>query len=130
MKTLVKADQLEVGTLINPQSMQSLNLGPRQRALLEKRQQQFPQLQTQDLYLGIAGQPQVQQNTLVLPVDSIIKVGQLSFTLAEMAQQLQIPPDRLQQGLALPMGQLNLPNLQLNNDEVILQVDSPSHGAN
>ncbi|BFM39534.1 hypothetical protein [Synechocystis sp. LKSZ1] len=130
LKTQVKADQLEVGTVISPQSLQGLNLGPREQALLEKLRQQFPQLQTQDLYLGIAGKPQVQQNTLILPVDSTIKVGQLRFTLAEMAQQLQIPPERLQKGLALPMGQLNLRNLQLNNNEVILQVDSPSHGAN
>ena len=130
IRTQVSPDRLEVGTVVNPQSLQRLNLGPPEQALLAKLSQQFPQLQTQDLYLGIAGKPQVQQDALVLPLDSTIQIGQLSFSLAELAQQLQIPPERLQQGLALPLGQLNLRNLQLNNNEVILQVDSPSHGAN
>ena len=60
---------------------------------------------------------------LTLPNNSQVKIGKLTFTLSEVAQKLDVSPDRLQQSLNLNIDQLNLHDLKFKENKVILKVN-------
>ena len=52
-----------------------------------------------------------------------MRIGNLTFSLSEVAQKLGVPRDRLQQSLNLNIDELNLQDLQFKDNEVILKVN-------
>ena len=83
----------------------------------------FPQLKDQDIYVGIEGKPKLENGQLTLPNNSQVRIGNLTFSLSEVAQKLGVPRDRLQQSLNLNIDELNLQDLQFKDNEVILKVN-------
>ena len=91
--------------------------------MVERVVSKFPQLKDQDIYIGIEGQPKLENGQLTLPNNSQVRIGNLTFTLSEVAQKLGVPRDRLQQSLNLNIDELNLQDLQFKENEVILKVN-------
>jgi hypothetical protein len=116
-------NNLELGTVINPAKLKTLDLPRRQQAMMERVVSKFPQLRDQDIYVGIEGQPKLKNGQLTLPNNSQVRIGNLTFTLSEVAQKLGVPRDRLQQSLNLNIDELNLQDLQFKENEVILKVN-------
>ncbi len=125
----IENNQLEIGTVINPQKLEAVDLPRHQQAIVNKVVTTFPQLKNQDIYIGIAGQPKLENGQLVLPNDSKVRVGNLNFTLPEISKKLGVPPERLQQSLNLNIDQLNLRDLQLKENEVTLTVSPSDYGS-
>ena len=116
-------NNLELGTVINPAKLKTLDLPRRQQAMVAIVVSKFPQLKDQDIYIGIEGQPKLKNGQLTLPNNSQVRIGNLTFTLSEVAQRLGVDPTRLQQSLNLNVDELNLQDLQFKDNEVILKVN-------
>jgi hypothetical protein len=123
IQTNLENNNLELGTVINSAKLKTLDLPRRQQAMVERVVSQFPQLKDQDIYIGIEGKPKLENGQLTLPNNSQVRIGNLTFSLSEVAQKLGVPRDRLQQSLNLNIDQLNLQDLQFKDNEVILKVN-------
>ncbi|MGL5032894.1 MAG: hypothetical protein ACRC6M_03730, partial [Microcystaceae cyanobacterium] len=122
VQTQINADSLKIGAVINPKQLESANLSPSQRDLVSKVTASFPQLQDQEFYLGIEGKTNLENGKISLTKDSQIKVGNLRFTVAEIAQRLAIPPEKVQQALQLNLDQFAIADLQLEQEKVRFKV--------
>ena len=129
IQSRINQGSLEMGAVVNPQKLQSLELSRSQQALVSRVVTTFPQFKNQEFYLGISGTPQLQNGQLMLPTDSRVKVGNLSFTLPEIARKLNIPVARLQQGLQMNVDPLNLHDIQLKENQIILKVNPTDYDA-
>lgn len=125
----IENNQLEIGTVINPQKLEKVDLPRHQQAIVDKVVTSFPQLKNQDIYIGIAGQPKFENGQLILSNDTKVRVGNLNFTLPEISRRLGVSPQRLQQSLNLNIDQLNLRDLQLKENEVTLTVDPSNYAS-
>ena len=123
IQTNLENNNLELGTVINPAKLKTLDLPRKQQAMVERVVSKFPQLKDQDIYIGIEGQPKLENGQLTLPNNSQVRIGNLTFTLSEVAQKLGVDPTRLQQSLNLNIDELNLQDLQFKENEVILKVN-------
>jgi hypothetical protein len=123
IKANLENNNLELGTVINPAKLKTLDLPRQQQAMVERVVSKFPQLKAQDIYVGIEGQPKLKNGQLTLPNNSQVRIGNLTFTLSEVAQKLGVDPTRLQQSLNLNIDELNLQDLQFKENEVILKVN-------
>lgn len=123
IQSRISQGSLEMGAVVNPQKLQSLELSRSQQALVSRVVTTFPQFKNQEFYLGISGTPQIQNGQLMLPTNSRVKVGNLSFTLPEIAQKLNVPVARLQQSLQMNVDPLNLHDIQLKENQIILKVN-------
>jgi len=123
IQTNIENNNLEIGTVINPTKLEKLDLPRQQQAIVKRVMTNFPQLKDQDIYIGIEGQPKLKNGQLTLPNNSQVKIGKLTFTLSEVAQKLDVSPDRLQQSLNLNIDQLNLHDLKFKENKVILKVN-------
>ena len=129
IQSRINQGSLEMGAVVNPQKLQSLELSRSQQALVSRVVTTFPQFKNQEFYLGISGTPKLQNGQLMLPTDSRVKVGNLSFTLPEIARKLNIPVARLQQSLQMNVDPLNLNDIQLKENQIILKVNPADHDA-
>jgi hypothetical protein len=123
IQTQINQGSLEMGAVVNPQKLDSLDLSRSQKAIVDRVMTTFPQLKDQDFYLGINGKIQLQNGQLILPDNSRVKVGNLSFTIQEIAQKLNVPVEKLQQSLQMNVDSLNLRDFQLKENQVILKVN-------
>jgi hypothetical protein len=122
IETNLDKNQVEIGAVVNPSEIPQTSLSTKERAILDKVLQTFPQFKDREIYLAIAGKPQVENGKLILDRDSIIKVGNLKFTLEEIAQRFGLPPDKVKQHLQLNLNHLNLKDIKINDREVILKM--------
>jgi ribosomal protein S9 len=118
----IKDGKLEIGAIVNTSKLSQLNLKESERAIIEQIMQKVPQLQNRDIYVGIQGTPQIKDGKIILGQESQVKVGKLSFTIPEIAQKLNLPAAKLQQDLALDVGQLNLQDIEINQGEIKLKM--------
>lgn len=113
---------LEVGGVFNASELSEENLDETQKVILEKTLQSFPQLKNIDIYVGLVGQPKIENGRLVLDKDSKLKVGKLSFTLDEFAKKFGLSTEQLQRYLNLEIAQLNIQELRLENDKMTIEI--------
>jgi CBS-domain-containing membrane protein len=114
---------LEVGGVFNASEISKENLDETQKVILDKTLQSFPQLKNIDIYVGIVGQPRVENGHLILERDSKVKVGKLSFRIDEFAQKFGLSTEQLQQYLNLEIARLNIQELKLDNDKIIIEIN-------
>jgi hypothetical protein len=115
-------NQLEIGGVFNPSEIPVGSLDETQQFILDKAIQTFPQLQDLDIYVGIIGQPKVENGRLILDDNSKLRVGKLTFTVDEIAQRFGLAPDKLQQYLELEIAKLNLQGVKINDDTMTLEI--------
>lgn len=124
LQAQIREKTVEVGTVVDPEMLKNAQLSPGQTKILERVLPLLPS-QKQPFYVGIEGQPQISQGQLLLKEDSRIKIGDLSFSMAEVSQRLKIPPEKLNELLQMNIEQLNLQDLQLQNGEILLKINPP-----
>lgn len=119
IQTQINDDTIEIGTVVNPSEISAQDLdNPR----LEKALNQVAQLNRQDIYIGLEGKPRVEAGKLVFDRDSKVKIGSLSLSLAEAAQQLGLPPEEILRRLELEVGQFDLQDIELGDREALFKV--------
>jgi hypothetical protein len=123
--TDLKKDRLQVGAIVNLEKAKSHQLGDQKNVIIDKAIGTFPQLKDRDIYIAVEGKPRLENGKIILDKDSQVKVGNLSFAVSEIAQQLDIPIEEVQQHLELNINQLNVRDLQINEDGMTLKVSQP-----
>lgn len=125
IKTQIKGERLEVGGIVNTADLQKASLPENYRALLGRALETFPQLEERDIYLGIEGIPQVKNGQLLLLKEGRIKLGNLSFPIEEIGQNLGLPPGQIQQYLEVRLDRLNIRDLRLDERGITVKVSQP-----
>ena len=122
IKTNIQDDTIEIGAAIAPSQIPTESLTKSQQKILEQAFNIFPQLQNQDVYIGIQGQPKAQNGRLIFDSNSKIKVGNVSLDINELSQKMGLSPEKVRQQLELEINQLNIQDVDLNGNEVIFRV--------
>ncbi len=122
IQTKITDDTIEIGAAIAPSQIPKESLTKSQKNILDQAFNIFPQLKNQDVYIGIQGQPRVQNGRLIFDSNSKIKVGNVSLDLNEISQRIGLSPEKLKQKLELDINQLNIQDVDLNGNEVIFNV--------
>ncbi|MBD2741148.1 hypothetical protein [Coleofasciculus sp. FACHB-1120] len=115
LNTTIKNGQLESGVVFNVSEVPKEELNQQEKQLLEKVVKTFPFLEEKEVYIGVEGKPKVEDGQLKLDGQTKIKVGNLSFTTAELSQRLGIPQEKIEQRLKL---ELELGRLKINDIEI------------
>lgn len=123
LQTQIRGETLEVGTVLDPQMLNNAQLPPGQQRIVDRVLPLLPS-QNQPFYVGLEGAPQLEAGQLIMTENSRIKIGKLSFSVGDMAQRLNIPPDKLNQLLQVNLDELNLQGLKIENGTVQLEVNS------
>ena len=126
IQTQLQANRLEMGTVINTQQLTSAKLSRSQQAMVTRLMSRFPQLQNQTVYVGVVGNPQLREGQLVLDQNSQVRIGNLTFSVPEVAKKLGVSPKSLQRALTLDLGDRNLQDWQLQDQNVMLKIDPQS----
>ncbi|MDJ0705422.1 MAG: hypothetical protein QNJ46_19255 [Leptolyngbyaceae cyanobacterium MO_188.B28] len=119
--TTIEDGVVESGFVINLSNLPMENLDSQEQEVLQQVMQIFPGLETQDFYIGIEGQPRIEQGQLRWDETTQFKVGGLSFSLNDVAQQLGLSPEQLQQLISLELGEVNPGNAELPEQRVLIR---------
>lgn len=121
INTTITDGKIESGVIVNTSEIPRESLGAQERTLLKKVITTFPSLENRDVYIGISGQPKLANGKLQLDDNTQIKVGNLSLTLPELAQRLGVPPEKIEQELALKLHNFDIRDLELVDNQVIVK---------
>ena len=88
VKTEIENGKLKSGAIVNISEISTAQLGKSEVAELTKVIKAFPTLEDREVYLGIEGKPILKNGQLRFDENSTIKVGNLSFTQAELSEKL------------------------------------------
>jgi hypothetical protein len=122
IKANLENNTLEIGGVFNPSEIPEDSLDETQKAILDKTIQTFPQLKDLDIYVGVVGQPKVENGRLTLDKDSKLKVGKLTFSIDEIAPKFGLSPDRLGRYLEQELAKLNIQGIQVENDKMTIKM--------
>ncbi|HTL87854.1 MAG TPA: hypothetical protein VL134_00535 [Leptolyngbya sp.] len=96
--TSVKNDTLKTGAVVDVKALKESGLGSQQQALLTEITQKIP-MSDRKVYIGVEGKPEIQNGKLRFDQNAKIQVGNLSFTIAEVADRLGTSPEKVQDQL-------------------------------
>ena len=119
--TTIEDGVLESGFVINLADLPVESLNRQGQAVLQQVMQTLPGLENQDLYIGIEGQPRIEQGQLRWDENTRFKVGGLSLSLNDVAQQLGLSPEQLQQLISLELAELDLSDVELSEQSVLIR---------
>ena len=119
--TTIDDGALESGIVINLTDVSTENLDPQRQEILQQVIQTFPGLENRDVYIGIEGQPKIEDGQLQWDQNTQIKVGDLSLSLEAAAQQLGLSLEGLQQLISLELGSLNISDIELTEQGFLIR---------
>jgi hypothetical protein len=119
--TTMQNGTVESGAVVNLGDISPEQLPPDERAFFSKLVTAFPELSRQSFYIGVEGKPTVKNGQALLSDDLRVKLGNLSFTPAQLAERLGIPEDQIRQQLQLQvqLGHLKAKQSQLADDRPV-----------
>lgn len=100
--TSVKNDQLKTGAVVDIQALENSGFGAKHQALLSQMAQKIP-MSDRKVYIGVEGKPEIQNGKLHFDQNARIQVGNMSFTIAEVADRLGVPAQKVQDQLKLEL---------------------------
>ncbi|MBE9010076.1 hypothetical protein IQ250_07640 [Pseudanabaenaceae cyanobacterium LEGE 13415] len=98
----VKEDKLKTGAVIDIQELQNSGLAEQQQQFLSEITQKIP-MNDRKVYIGVEGRPRIQNGQLRFDENARIQVGNMSFTIAEVASRLGVSPEKVQDQLNLEL---------------------------
>lgn len=117
INTTIHEDNVKIGIVVNTAELQASPFGSKEKVALNKILQDIPTLKNRDIYIGIESRPQVEGGRLQVDPNTKVKVGDLSFSIAEISQKLGISPEKV-----IEKVNQNLENLTVN--DLILEEDA------
>lgn len=123
VNTTVQNGKVETGAVINLSELQLNQLPGRERNALDKLVSAFPNLGNRSVYVGIEGRPTVKNGQIQLDESTRVRLGNLSFTPAELAQRLGVSEAQIRKQieLQLQLGQVKVNDLELKDDRAVIQ---------
>lgn len=124
--TTMQNGNVESGAVVNFKDISPEQLPPDERAFFTKLVTAFPALSQQSFYIGIEGKPTVKNGQAQLDNDVRIKLGNLSFTPAQLSERLGIPEAQIRQQIQLQvqLGNQTTDQLQMVDDSASKRSDS------
>jgi hypothetical protein len=107
VKTNIKNGKINIGALVNLGELAANGTPGGQTAALTKLTDKLTFLKDRDVFVGIVGTPIVEGSKVKFSEDTEIKVGGMNFTIAQLADNLGVAPDKIQQMIDLQLQQKN-----------------------
>jgi hypothetical protein len=107
VKTNIKDGKIHIGALVNLGELAASGSPGSQTAALTKLTDKLTFLKDRDVFVGIVGTPIVAGSKVKFSEDTQIKVGGMNFTIAQLADNLGVAPDKIQQMIDLQLQQKN-----------------------
>ena len=127
MDTQITNERLKTGAVVDLSTIDPSEMGDRGKTLLSQVTQKFPGLANREVYIGIEGKPQIANGRLTFDSDTRVQVGQLSFTVTELADRLGISEKMLLEkiNLNLNLSSLKVEAIDLKADYAVLKGVTP-----
>jgi hypothetical protein len=106
VKTNIKDGKIYIGALVNLGQLAASGSPGSQTAALTKITDKFTFLD-REVFVGIVGTPIVAGSKVKFSEDTQIKVGGMTLTIAQLADNLGVAPDKIQQMIDLQLQQKN-----------------------
>jgi hypothetical protein len=118
VKTTIKDGKIRTGAMVNVDRLVRDSEPGSQTAALSKLTEKLPFLKDRDVYIGIVGKPIVKDGRIKLDNDTQIKIGKVTFTVAQLSQNLGVSEEKIQKAIELKLQQQNLKvdRINLEND--------------
>jgi hypothetical protein len=107
VKTNIKDGKIHIGALVNLGQLAASGTPDSQTAALNKITGKLIFLKDLNIFVGIVGTPIVDSSKVKFSEDTEIKVGSISFTIAQIANNLGVAPAKIQQMIDLQLQQKN-----------------------
>ncbi len=119
--TTMQNGTVESGAVVNLSDITPEQLPPDERAFFSKLVTAFPEVTRQSFYIGVEGKPTIKNGQAQLDNNLRVKLGNLSFTPAQLSQRLGIPEEQIRQQLQLQvqLGNLKAKQSQLADDRPV-----------
>lgn len=123
VKTNIKEGKIEGGAVVNISEIPTAHLRASETAAITRAFKVFPGLENREVYIGIEGKPTIEDGQLKFDENTKIKIGNLSFTQAELSEKLGIPESQIRQftNLELQVGKLKVNDIELNDGKALLK---------
>jgi hypothetical protein len=117
IKTNIKDGKIHAGGLVNLGQLAHNGKPGAQTAALNKLTDKLTFLKNRDVYIGIIGTPIVEGQKIKFGDDTEINVGNMKFTIIQLAENLGVSPTKIQQMIDLQLQQqnFNVDRVNLNN---------------
>lgn len=119
VNTTIDRGKLASGAVVNLSNLPTERLSPTEQAAVKQLVDRFPALAKRDVYIGVEGNPTVVDGRLQLG-EPQLRIGNLRFSLAEVAQQLGLSETQFRQAIdrQLPLSQLGVQEVQISGNTV------------
>jgi hypothetical protein len=107
IKTNIKDGKIYAGGLVNLGQLAHNGKPGAQTAALNKLTDKLTFLKNRDVYIGIIGTPIVSGQKIKFGDNTEIKVGNMKFTISQLAKTLGVSPAKIQQMIDLQLQQQN-----------------------
>lgn len=118
----IQGNQLQAGVVLNPSNLPLEGLPPATQQTVQQALDTLPMLGNRAVYVGITGNPRIENGRLVLGDETRLQVGNVQLSLAEVSRMTGLNPDQLseQLNIALPQAGITLDGMEFVNGEAIL----------
>jgi hypothetical protein len=107
IRTNIKDGKIYTGAMVNLDQLARNGKPGSQTAALSKLTDKLTFLKGRDVYIGIVGKPVVEGSQIKFAPDTQIKIGNVNFTITQLAENLGVSPAKLQQTIDLQIQQQN-----------------------
>ncbi|WP_373542551.1 hypothetical protein [Chamaesiphon sp.] len=114
IRTNIKDGKIYTGAMVNLDQLVRNGKPGNQTATLTKITNKLTFLKGRDVYIGIVGKPTIQGSKIEFDPDTQIKIGNMNFTITQLAENLGISPEKLQQTIDLQIQQQNFKVNRIN----------------
>jgi hypothetical protein len=123
VNTTIKDGKVESGAVVNLAEVPLDRLSAAERSTVTKMITAFPNLNQRTIYIGVEGQPIVRDGQVKLDSNTRLRLGDLSFTPAEIAQRLGVSEEKVRQQLELQLqlGKLKVSDIELVGDRAVIR---------
>lgn len=123
IKTNIKDGKIYTGAMVNLDKLAHNGQPGSQTAALGKLTDKLTFLKGRDVYIGIVGKPTLTGDSIKFAPDTQIKVGNMNFTIAQLAENLGVSADKLQQTIDLQLHQQNFKVNRIDIENNGLQIE-------
>jgi hypothetical protein len=123
IKTNIEDGKIHIGALVNLGQLAANGMPGSQTAALTQLTDKLTFLKDRDVFIGIVGTPIVDGSKVKFTEDTEIKVGGMTFTIAQLADNLGVSPDKIQQMIDLQLQQKNfkIDRVNLSNNGLSIE---------
>ncbi len=113
--------KLEGGVTVNLSALPLDSLSSQERSVLESALKAIPELGNQDIYIGLSGQPIIQDGQVQWGPNLRVHVGGLALSVEQIAQQVGLNEADLRKELNQVLAELKVSSLAIEGDQLHIQ---------